>query len=293
MASLINVHNEWNEEVERLAALQRERQKLASTVAAFDAEKPKGIGGKLGHAFDGMKKIRPLRNKITSLDQTIAQKVDVLRQRALDLHRQLGEQALAGLPNATLRKDYELFRSTSQNVSAALATIDFATTKCKNAANWEWRDMVEKHDKGAGLISYAGTRDAVRVLQEAAQMITNLGGQVKETGKALQEAGSIINSDNNYDFNLDMVGNETGGDLMSYLNMTKLGAAVDKLNDVAIKLRRLQAETENGRVNILGYAISMERQRDPFLDLFVRALEGYLPQNVAQGMRMKPKAPAR
>jgi hypothetical protein len=292
MVTVQDIHQSWQEKSDALEvqkdALNDTRAPLAARSAAFKAQKPAGLWGKLTYAFTKATKIASVDRKVRKLDTQIAGKDFELRQAAADTYRQLGEFGLTKMQDGeTLLGHYMDLHITRAKTDTALRAVTTAINQSKEASDYELFDMAS-NNAGISLVSYLETDEAAAHIKAAGAALTDLNKQLRTAEKLDPTISAALQSDNNLDLFVDMV-SDFAGIFTSYSNMKKLDEAVSKMIPVQASLQELGDEVNKSLRHIQTVAIQAVQKQHPDMVAAVQSLQAHLPAETVAELQAPPR----
>ena len=289
MTDLNTLQRRWEQDFAEHDAARRELQEKATPLQAraekFRAEKPKGLWGKLSHAFNKVTGQALLGRKIRKLERKMHNRSAAIFDAAHEAYRGLGETALSNLTNGdTFRRDYAGLTQSLALLSATQGEVRNAIEQCEGASNMETMDAFS-NNKGISLMSYMETSEASDAIKSAKRSLDKLQRELQEVPQLHHDVDGL-KFDNNIGLALDMIGG-MGGMFMSLSNKRDLDRAAQQLRAVSQDLGKIGDALDHSRDEILTLAISVGRKWDGGINAFAEALSPHLPRDVAQGMAPK------
>jgi|GEM_PF-1390117 len=284
---IIHAGATWSTAAQSFAAQkgvwQQARAPLAETVAAFHAQTPEGIFGKLGHAFTKAVKIAPMERKIRKLDHLQASEEQTLRKAATQVYRTLGEAALEASQNADDKRTYATLGDIESQLNDTASKLRAAIKEADEASDMELMDMAA-NNKGISLLSYFETDEAKEAIRAAGESIQALNGKLRDAQKQDVQLAKDLGFGNTLDLFVDMAGGFMGA-FTSYLNMQKLDEAVDKMTGILDTVGKMQTEVGTGLRAIQTAAVKAQAGADANLAGLVQQMAPYLPEDTAGVLR--------
>lgn len=261
------------------AAVDAKRETIEAQIKAFEDDRSPGFLNSLRRVFNGIAVMPFKRGKVRRLNEDAADIVDDIRAEAAHTFDKLGQHAVASsAAGAPLIAQHSRLSKLLEQVSLTQDEVDEAADACRSASSMEMMDAFSKN-KGVSIMSHIETDEAAQELREACHALKKLKAQLAAAPELEGGIAGDIESDNDFDFIMDMI-NYTMGNFTSISNMGKLDNAADNMDDMLQQLGRVEEKLERDLRGVSHAAITIACKSDAAAQKLMDSLQPHLKVNM-------------